>query len=854
MTSPSNSQPGGTTAAGRRGMLTAEPFGRYGRREGTNWRKSQVVDKSSTATELAQVRARLAELAAEQRQLQQALSALESQQAAETAAQAKHPSFESAPVTNTSTSDEKVELFRRLFAGRPDVFPVRWENRKTGRAGYSPACFNEWVKGICGKPTVKCGDCKHQLFIPPDVGIIERHLRGGDGHSADFVAGVYPLLRDDTCWFLAADFDKASWAEDASALLETCRAKGVPAALERSRSGNGGHVWIFFAEPVSARAARQLGSALITETMEKRPEIGFASYDRLFPNQDTMPVGGFGNLIALPLQYFARKDGNSVFLDPDLRPYDDQWAYLSTLPRMPTEAVANIVAAAEASGQVLAVRMPVDDENADEPWKMSPSRRPKARPAGVVIPDTIKMTVADQVYIDRTGLPPPMIAQLVRVAAFQNPEFYRAQAMRLPTFGKPRVVSCAELHPRHIALPRGCFDEAVEILIEHGAQMELDDQRSDGTPLPDTVQFLGELRPPQQRAFEALTAHDTGVLAATTAFGKTVVASALIGHRARNTLILVHRRELLDQWVVRLKTFLQIDPKQIGTIGSGKRKPTGVIDVALIQSLVRNGAVDDIVADYGQLIVDECHHLSAASFELVARRSKARFVVGLSATVARKDGHHPIIFMQCGPVRHQVHAKTQAAESGIRHRARERHTRFKLPEVLAMAERPSMPAIYAALAADAGRNDQIFDDVLKSLEAKRSPIVLTERKDHLDYLHQRFSKFAKNLVVLRGGMSAKDRKAAAAALNVADHEERLILATGRYIGEGFDDPRLDTLFLTMPIAWKGTLAQYVGRLHRQHDGKKDVLVVDYVDSAVPVLARMAAKRRSGYRALGYVME
>ena len=851
MTSPSNSHAGGTTAAGRRGMLTAEPFGRYGRREGTNWRKSQVVDKSGTATELARVRARLAELDAEQRQLQQALSALE---AAETAAQAKTPSFENAPVTNTSTSGEKVELFQRLFAGRPDVFPVRWENRKTGRAGYSPACFNEWVKGICGKPTVKCGDCKHQRFIPPDIGIIERHLRGGDGHSADFVAGVYPLLRDDTCWFLAADFDKASWAEDAVALLETCRAKGVPAALERSRSGNGGHVWIFFAEPVSARAARQLGSALITETMEKRPEIGFASYDRLFPNQDTMPLGGFGNLIALPLQYFARKDGNSVFLDPDLRPYDDQWAYLSTLPRMPTEAVANIVAAAEASGQVLAVRMPVEDENADEPWKMSPSRRPRAKPAGVVIPDTIKVTVADQVYIDRTGLPPPMIAQLVRVAAFQNPEFYRAQAMRLPTFGKPRVVSCAELHPRHIALPRGCFDEAVEILTEHGAQVELDDPRSDGTPLHDAVRFLGELRPQQQRAFEALTAHDTGVLAATTAFGKTVVASALIGHRARNTLVLVHRRELLDQWVERLKTFLQIDAKQIGTIGGGKRKPTGVIDVALIQSLVRNGEVDDIVADYGQLIVDECHHLSAASFELVARRSKARFVVGLSATVARKDGHHPIIFMQCGPVRHQVHAKAQAAESGIRHRARERHTRFKLPEVLAIAERPSMPAIYAALAADAGRNDQIFDDVLKSLEAKRSPIVLTERKDHLDYLHQRFSKFAKNLVVLRGGMSAKDRKAAAAALNVADHEERLILATGRYIGEGFDDARLDTLFLTMPIAWKGTLAQYVGRLHRQHDGKKDVLVVDYVDSAVPVLARMAAKRRSGYRALGYVME
>ena len=811
-------------------------------------------DPSDTAAELARVRARLAGLDAERLQPRRELVALEVRQASELASEVKRPAFENAPVTNNSPSREKVELFRSLFAGRPDVFPVRWGNTKSRRTGYSPACSNEWVKGVCGKPTVKCGECPHQSFIPPDESVMKRHLRGGDGWTGAFVAGVYPLLKDDTCWFLAADFDKSSWADDANALLETCRAKGVPAGLERSRSGNGGHVWIFFSEPISARLARQLGSTLITETMEKRPDIGFASYDRLFPNQDTMPLGGFGNLIALPLQHRARKANNSVFVDEDLQPYDDQWAYLSSLPRISAAAVASMVDAAELSGLVLGVRMPVDDEDADEPWKMTPSRRTKQLRLDVTIPQSVKLTFADQVYIDRTGLPSTMIARLARVAAFQNPEFYRAQAMRMSTFGKPRVVSCAELHPRHIALPRGCFDEAVEILTDHGAGVELDDLRDDGSPLPETVRYLGDLRPQQHRAFEAMAAHDNGVLAATTAFGKTDVASALIAHRARNTLILVHRRELLGQWVERLGSFLQIDPKQIGTIGAGKRKPTGVIDVALIQSLVRKGEVDDIVAGYGHLIVDECHHLSAASFELVARRSKAHYVAGLSATVARKDGHHPIIFMQCGPVRHHVSAKSHAAESGIRHRARERHTRFKLPDALAMAERPSMPAIYAALAVDSGRNDLIFDDVLRSLEAKRSPIVLTERKDHLEYLQERFSRFAKNLVVLRGGMSAKDRKAATAALNVANDEERLILAIGRYIGEGFDDTRLDTLFLTMPIAWKGTLAQYVGRLHRQHDGKKDVLVVDYVDSAVPVLSRMAAKRRAGYRMLGYVME
>jgi len=588
--------------------------------------------------------------------------------------------------------------------------------------------------------------------------------------------------------------------------------------------------------------------------MENRPEIGFTSYDRFFPNQDTMPLGGFGNLIALPLQRKARENGNSVFVDGDLRPYDDQWAYLSSLNRLSADEVFRIADEAELAGRVLGVRMPVDDEHADEPWKMLPSRRSEPRPIEAVIPQSIRVVIADQVYIDRTELPPALIAQFVRLAAFQNPEFYRAQAMRLPTFGKPRIISCAELHPRHVALPRGCFDEAIELIERHGSTAVLEDHREDGAALLSGIAFQGELRRPQSRAFDALVAHDTGVLAATTAFGKTVVAAALIAHRARNALVLVHRRELLTQWVERLSSFLSIDPKQIGIIGGGKRKPTGIIDVALIQSLVRNGEVDDIVGNYGHLIVDECHHLSAASFELVARRSKARYVAGLSATVARKDGHQPIIFMQCGPVRHRVDARVQAAERGIRHRARDRSTQFELPEALASTERPSMPAIYAALAQDHGRNELIFDDVLKSLEAKRSPIVLTERKDHLDYLQQKFSPFVKNLVVLRGGMSAKDRKQANTALNVADDAERLILAIGRYIGEGFDDARLDTLFLTMPIAWKGTLAQYVGRLHRLHDGKRDVLVVDYVDSTVPVLARMAAKRRVGYRALGYVIE
>lgn len=732
-------------------MSQADPTDRGAAKRSIDRSASAVskVDAGGIAGQIAAINRRLAELKSDQAALDAARAELERELAA--IAQATHcAAFATATVTGRSSSSAKVELFRGLFKGRTDVFPVRWENRKTGKAGYSPACANEWARGICAKPQVKCGQCPHQAFVPQSDDIIARHLRGGSTGAGNFVAGVYPLLADGTCWFLAADFDKQDWVADATAFLETCRVRQVAAALERSRSGNGGHVWIFFDEPVPASAARQMGAALITETMERRPEIGFASYDRFFPNQDTMPLGGFGNLIALPLQGRARDAGNSVFVDESLRPCDDQWAFLSTLARNSSEAVLRIAGEAEAAGRVLGVRMPIDDEFADEPWKLLPSRRTKPQSIVVSLPSTVTIVVADQLYVDRTELPPALVAQCIRLAAFQNPEFYRAQAMRLPIFGKPRIISCAELHPKHVALPRGCLDELTELLRTHDIEVILEDQRQLGEPLPETATFLGELQPNQQRAFRALAAQDCGVLAATTAFGKTVVAAAMIAERRCNTLILVHRRELLAQWTARLRAFLAIDPKQIGGIGGGKRRPNGVIDVALIQSLIRNGEVDDLVAQYGHVIVDECHHLSAVSFEQVVRRAKARYVLGLSATVARKDGHHPIIFMQCGPVRHRVDARTQAAERGIRHRVRERLTSFELPQSLAAMERSAMPAIYAALASDVARNDLIFDDVFQALERKRSPVVLTERKDHLAYLHERFAPFVRNIAVLRG--------------------------------------------------------------------------------------------------------
>jgi superfamily II DNA or RNA helicase len=795
---------------------------------------------------VVRIEARLAELEAERSRLESELKALRPTLV---------PGYGSQrpAVTARSSSAEKMQFFRRLFAGRPDVVARRWENRKTGKSGYAPACANEWVKGLCAKPQVKCGECSNQAFIPLSDALLMKHLRGGGyGGSDDVVIGVYPLLTDDRCWFVAADFDGEHWSADARAYLDACREQGVPAALERSRSGNGGHVWIFFANPVPARDARRLGALLLTRAMERRAEIRFSSYDRLFPSQDIMPTGGFGNLIALPLAHRPRALGNSVFVDDDLRPYDDQWAFLSSLARMSAEALSALVDDAEAHGSLLGVRLPIDDEAAREPWLLPPSRRLPERqpPISGNLPAQVRVVLADEVYIERSGLPASVVAQLVRLAAFQNPEFYRAQAMRLPTYGKPRIISCANLDRVHVALPRGCLDEALELLDAHRIKADLQDRRHPGTPLD--IAFVGTLRDEQIAALADLERHDFGTLAATTAFGKTVIAAALIGRRACNTLVLVHRRELLEQWVQRLRTFLTVDEKAIGTIVGGRRKPTGRIDVGLIQSLVRKGEVADIVGEYGHLVVDECHHLSAASFELVARRSKARYVLGLSATIARKDGHHPIIFMQCGPVRHRVDARSQAARRSFAHTVRERKTAFQLPVTL--SSRPfSMPAIYAALGADGDRNTQIIDDVLAALEAGRSPIVLTERRDHLEHLRAAFTGATRNLVVLSGGMKASARSAAREALRACEHEERLILATGRYLGEGFDDARLDTLFLAMPISWKGTLAQYVGRLHRDHHGKKEVLVYDYVDVAVPVLARMAAKRHAGYHALGYVV-
>ena len=748
-------------------------------------------------------------------------------------------------VEKADRAHKRIALFRSLFRGREDVYAVRWQT-SDGRAGYSPSALKNWKAINQSRPEDrKKVDRETRIFLPLTDAVVEKHLLGKE------TAGIYPLLADETCWFLAVDFDKKTWQKDALAFLETCRLLRVPAALERSRSGNGGHVWIFFEHSIPAITARKLGCALLTRTMDQRHELGLDSYDRLFPNQDTMPKGGLGNLIALPLQFAPRKLGNSVFINADLVPYPDQWEYLDGLQRMPIAAAAEIVAEAQRKGDLLGVRNDSSDiDEGREPWSVRPSRKRAESPIHGPFPGSLRLIRANLLYVEKESTPPALLNRLLRLAAFQNPDFYKAQAMRLSTYLKPRVIACGEEFSRHIGIPRGCLTEALALLEEHKIRPELRDERFAGVPIE--VEFTGQLRTWQAEAASKIVQYDEGVLCAPTAFGKTAIAAWLIAERKVNTLVLVHRQHLLDQWRERLAMFLRLPAKSIGQIGSGKTARTGIVDIAMLQSLQRKGEVrEDLVAGYGQVIVDECHHISAFTFEHVLKQVKARFLAGLTATATRRDGRHPIIYMQCGPIRFSMSARAMRDSAPFEHRVTPRHTEFR-----PRSEQTDLTIqeAYTALAKDMVRNEMIADDIVRALGEGRSPLLLTARTEHLQYFARRLQNAARHVFVLRGGMGRKKHQLTAQELaSVPPDESRVILATGSYIGEGFDDARLDTLFLAMPVSWKGTLQQYVGRLHRLHHGKRFVQVYDYVDHLVPMLARMYQRRLKGYAAFGYVI-
>jgi len=715
------------------------------------------------------------------------------------------------------------------------VHPIRWESATTGKSGYAPACANEWRPGICEKPRIKCADCDNRLLIPVSDAIIYSHLAG------EKTIGVYPLLPDDTCCFLAVDFDKAEWREDTKAFVQSCRELDVPVAPEISRSGNGAHAWIFFTTSIPARDARRLGTAIISHACSRTRQLSLTSYDRLFPNQDTVPKGGFGNLIALPLQKKPREAGHSVFVADDLSVYPDQWAFLASIESMSPLDIEPAILRATGPGPMHPLDVTfIDEEDLATPWKR---RVPDKATLPGPLPETLTITLSNLVYFEKAQLTQPLTNRLIRLAAFQNPEFYRAQAMRMSVWDKPRVIGCAENFPHHIGLPRGCLDAAQRLLRINDVRCNMHDERIDGMPVD--VEFIETLRPDQEDAVDAMLPHDVGVLCAPTAFGKTVTGAAIIARRRVNTLILVHRTELLRQWHERLNAFLGIGKDDIGTIGGGKRKPTGKIDIAVMQSLSRKGEVDPLVEDYEQVIVDECHHVGAVSFDAILKCVKARYVLGLTATPIRRDGQQPIIFMQCGPIRHTA-ATPASAPHDLEVVPRTLTKPTEVPDNLGIQD------VFRRLAEDQDRTAAIADETRRAIEDDRKVLVLTERTDHLDSIRRSLEEHNLEPFVLHGRMSKGLRAKLIAELDaLPPHTPRILLATGRLVGEGFDHPPLDTLVLAMPVSWKGTLQQYAGRLHREHTAKTDVRIIDFVDTAHPVLLRMWEKRQRGYRAMGY---
>lgn len=729
-----------------------------------------------------------------------------------------------ATAPNSLSTNEKIDLFRELFSGRTDIYAFRWEN-KSEKSGYALACNNEWVQGLCHKPKIKCSDCAHKAFKPVTEKAIYDHLLGA--HTI----GIYPLLENDSCHFLAIDLDKSDWQLSTRAISSVCSDLEIPHAIEKSRSGNGVHIWIFFDDNPLAKDARALGFSILDKAMESYPELSFESYDRLFPNQDFLPTGGFGNLIALPMQRQPRQQGNSIFLDKDLSPQIDQWFFLKNLKKLSNTNLHLLLQKFDSTSGKTNLK----------PWEANIPLEPIQIDG---CPDQLKIILANQIYIPITHLPAQLIARLKRHAGFSNPAFFKTQAMRLSTGGIPRYINLARIEKGYLAVPRGCLDAIKANLLEQNIDALFDDKRKVGTPIKD-IRLQSVLRTEQKAAVKKLVAYNTGVLHAPTAFGKTITAIGVITARKTNTLILTHTRQLADQWKERLSTF--IDGTDIGIIARGKRKPTGGIDIATYQSLLRpkNISVDPIVHNYGQIVIDECHHLSAPNYERLLSEIHARYVLGLTATPERRDGHQPIIFMQSGPIRHKVKSNHQNQFEQI---VITRHTN-EIPnqELISEIGRGNMSEIYQWLLSSKNRNSLIVEDAINLIQSDANPLIITERREHVEELSRLLTNQGYEVAILQGRMSKTDRISELEKAQTA----QIIVATSKYIGEGFDLPRLDSLLLALPISWKGSLAQYAGRIHRTANRKEKVAIYDYVDNLHPTLNRMFKRRCKGYEVMGY---
>ena len=782
-------------------------------------------------------------------------------------------------ITRQSSPQEKINLYKSLFAGRQDVFALRWFNAKSNKSGYSPVCANKWVSGKCDLKKYTCATCPFKMPIALNDTYIYNHLVGRDEFCRD-VIGLYPLMEGNLCRFLAIDFDAHApktqtsiisshanersesahvqkstadslWKKDILAVHQAFSDFEIPSYMEVSRSGNGGHLWLFFDDAISARLARNLGGSIIKATMQKRHSLPFESFDRFFPNQDEIPKGGYGNLIALPLQGRAVKGGHSVFVDENFIPYPDQWKFLSDIQKISEKIIRKVISEIENSLPDF-VEKDETEEVKRSAKKQSFSEKVPARNERLSQSDfknCVQIVLSNYVQIKKNGVSEKALGVFRRTAVFLNPLYFKNLRMHLPLYDIPRYIDCSKETDEYLLLPRGNLYKVTEKLDEAKAKYTITDERECGQEI--NQHFTAELYDEQRDALKIMLKSDIGILSAGTGFGKTVVASALIAERKTNALILVQSHALLEQWKKSIKRFLDFSP---GTIASGKDKSTGIVDIAIVNSLIEKNS-DEVKPrshKYRMLIVDEAHHVSAFSTENLVASFKAKYVYGLTATPVRRDGHQKIIFYQCGPLLYSTTSKQMNERQNFAHYFIPRFTSFHyLPEI-AESKNPSINQYYEKLIQNPARNELIVKDVKSAAEKEKTPLVLSERIEHLNILYEKLSDCARNVVLITGKGTQKQKKEMLEKLrSVPENESLIILATGKYAGEGFDYPRIDTLMLAMPFSWKGTLAQYGGRLHRNFSGKEEVVIFDYVDYRLPVFDRMYHNRLKGYKQLGY---
>lgn len=766
-------------------------------------------------------------------------------------------------VTDKIASD----FFMMFCRGRKDVYDLRYTNPKTGKNGYYTQCFNRWDRGchIQKKDGVRCKDCELRAYKPVTLPLIKAHMNGTDPNGNDVVA-IYPMLENNLCQLLVFDFDNHAkgaeqedyaniddgWKEEINALRHICKNLDVDAVVERSRSGRGAHLWIFFKEMVPARLARRFGFALLEKGAESVNLKSFKYYDRMIPTQDALPEGGLGNVIALPLQGMALKSGNSAFIDENWNAYEDQLNVLAGTRRLTRQGIEDYLSLWYSTGSTS------EDNGTDAPWDKN-SEIEAGSVKGVV-----RIVLADRIYIDSTGMSNKTKRQLRRMATFSNKQYFQNQAMDMPNYDESRFIYLGSDEGKYIVLPRGLREEILKKFDNAGISYKIEDKRTKGQEL--NISFRGELRESQIPAVETMLENETGILHAATAFGKTVVCCDMIARRGISTLILVDRADLMNQWITRLEEFLDIDEElpeyQTKTGRTRKRKSlignlqgahdtlTGIVDVAMIRSLKKKDGFHPKLKEYAQVYFDECHHAASDSAIEVLQEINAKYVYGVTATPKRGDGKEKINEFLLGPIRYRFTAKDRAEEQNINHLVYPRFTRTVKPHHL--SKTPYGNDAYELIRNNDVRDEQIIRDVADCVQAGRTPVVLTKYVDHAKKLSERLKTYADQLILLTGANGTKARRAQVEELNKVDDSDSLILVgTGSLLGEGFDFPRLDTLFMATPVSGENVVEQYVGRLNRDYDGKENVIVYDYVDSHIPKFDKMYSARLKAYKKIGY---